>query len=174
MKIRIQIHVPSWQPAQCGCSGRNHQEEPEAGWHPNGGAAHLEWASFIDKVKNKDFDAVTLSWAQSLESDPYQLWHSSGASPEARGSNHCSFADPLADQLIDIIRLTLDEKKRIRAEWSLERILDSQQPYMFLFAPKDHGVYHKRFQGVKWYKLRPGFDLTEWYVPKEQQLRGKN
>jgi len=23
---------------------------------------------------------------------------------------------------------------------------------------------------VKWYRLRPGFDLTEWYVPKDEQL----
>lgn len=135
---------------------------------------HYEWAAFIDKVKNKDFDAVFLGWAQSLESDPYQLWHSSGAAPSARGSNHCSFSDPVADQLIDIIRLTLDEKKRQKAHFSLERILDREQPYMFLYAPKDLALYHKRFRGVKWYVLRPGFDLSEWYVPKELQLRGKN
>lgn len=135
---------------------------------------HLEWASFIDKIKNKDFEACFLGWAQSLESDPYQLWHSSGAGPEARGSNHCSFASPVADKLIEMIRLTLDDEKRQKAQFSLERILDRDQPYMFMYSPKDMALYHKRFRGVKWYVLRPGFDLSEWYVPKDLQMRGKN
>lgn len=132
-----------------------------------------EWASFIDKIKNKDFDAVTLAWASPIEQDPYQIWHSSGAGLEARGSNHVSFNDPLADELIDTMRVTLDQKKRKLEEWSFDRILDREQPYMFLWTPQDFGVYHHRFQGVKWYKIRPGFDLSEWYVPKDQQLRGK-
>ncbi|MFO1021796.1 MAG: ABC transporter substrate-binding protein [Planctomycetales bacterium] len=76
-----------------------------------------EWASLIDKIKNKDFDAVYLAWAQSLESDPYQLWHSSGAGPQ-RGEQSLFFSDPLADQLIETIRLTLDEKKRMKAHYS--------------------------------------------------------
>jgi peptide/nickel transport system substrate-binding protein len=135
---------------------------------------HLEWASYIDKIKNKDFDACFLAWAQPLESDPYQLWHSSGAGPEARGSNHCSFADPVADQLIDLIRLTLDKNKREKAHYSFHRILDREQPYMFTYAPKDMALYHNRLRGVKWYVVRPGFDLSEWYVPKDLQLRGKN
>ncbi|MCA9093717.1 MAG: ABC transporter substrate-binding protein [Planctomycetaceae bacterium] len=135
---------------------------------------HLEWASFLDKIKNKDFEACFLGWVQNLESDPYQLWHSSGAGPEARGSNHCSFANPVADQLIDLIRLTLDEKKRQKAHFTMHRILDREQPYMFMYAPKEMALYHKRFRGVKWYVLRPGFDLSEWYVPKDLQLRGQN
>lgn len=128
-----------------------------------------EWASFIEKVKAKDYDVVSLGWAQPLESDPYQIWHSSGAGADKRGSNHVSFADPLADQLIEQLRLTLDEKKRSRINDSLHRILDREQPYMFLFLPMDHGAYHKRFRGVKWYRVRPGFDFTEWYVPKDEQ-----
>jgi peptide/nickel transport system substrate-binding protein len=134
---------------------------------------NYEWASFIDKIKNKDFDVVNLGWAQSLESDPFQIWHSSGAGKEARGSNHVSFDNKTADKLIEMIRLTLDDDKRHHVEFSLERLLDQEQPYMFLFAAKDLGVYHKRFRGVKWYNIRPGFDLSEWYVPKELQLRGK-
>lgn len=39
----------------------------------------LEWASYLERIHNKDFDVCRMSWAQSLESDPYQLWHSSEA-----------------------------------------------------------------------------------------------
>ncbi|MBM4076509.1 MAG: ABC transporter substrate-binding protein, partial [Planctomycetes bacterium] len=131
----------------------------------------LEWASFIDKVRAKDFDVVTLSWALPPESDPYQIFHSSGAKLGNRGSNAISFANPQADEFIEMIRVTLDPKKRQRIHHSMHRLLDQQQPYMFLWTPKEFGAYHKRFRNVKWYRLRPGFDLAEWYVPKDEQIR---
>lgn len=129
----------------------------------------FEWASFIDKVKAKDFDAVRLGWASPVESDPFQIWHSSGAVPEARGSNHVSFANAQADELIEKLRLTLDRDKREKIHSSFHRILDREQPYLFLYTSKDFGAYHKRIRGVKWYRIRPGFDLTEWYIPKDEQ-----
>ncbi|MCA9116322.1 MAG: ABC transporter substrate-binding protein [Planctomycetaceae bacterium] len=131
----------------------------------------FEWASFIDRVKAKNFDAVNLGWAMPIESDPFQIWHSSGAGPEKRGSNHVSFSNEQADKLIEMLRVTLDEEKRKRIHASFQRILDREQPYMFLYTAKDFGGYHHRFQGVKWYRVRPGFDFSEWYVPKDQQLR---
>lgn len=132
--------------------------------------AELEWASFIEKIRNKDFDVVSLGWAQSVEGDPYQLWHSSGAGADKRSSNHVSFNNPQTDELIEQLRLTLNEDKRMKIHFSLHRILDAEQPYNFLYLPMDHGAYKKRFRGVKWYRLRPGFDLTEWYVPKDEQV----
>lgn len=130
----------------------------------------LEWASFIDRIRAKDYDICTLSWATTLESDPYQIWHSSGAQPGSRGSNHVSFAHPLADELMETLRVTLDEDERMRIHQSFHRLLDQEQPYMFLYCISDFGAYHQRFRGVKWYKLRPGFDLSEWYVPKDEQI----
>ncbi|MEK6261438.1 MAG: ABC transporter substrate-binding protein [Planctomycetota bacterium] len=130
----------------------------------------LEWASFIDKVRAKECDVILLRWAMPSESDPFQIWHSSGAKPGNRGSNSISFANAQADELIDLLRVTLDEKKRRRIHQAFHRVLDSEQPYMFLWVPKEFGVYHKRFRNVKWYRLRPGFDLSEWYVPKDEQL----
>lgn len=130
----------------------------------------LEWASFIDKVRAKECDVILLSWATSPESDPYQIWHSSGAAREKRGSNTVSFNNKTADNLIEMLRVTLDEKKRQKIHYSFHRLLDSEQPYSFMWTPKEFGVYHKRFRNVKWYRLRPGFDLSEWYVPKDEQV----
>jgi len=131
----------------------------------------LEWASFIELIQARDFDVVTLSWAMAVENDPYQIWHGSGAGKKSRGSNHVSFNNPQANEVIEMLRVTLDEKKRQRIAFSLHRLIDAEQPYQFLYAPKDLGAYHQRFRGVKWYRLRPGFDLTEWFVPKDEQLR---
>ncbi|MDC0273539.1 ABC transporter substrate-binding protein, partial [Planctomycetaceae bacterium] len=128
----------------------------------------LEWASFLENVMNRKFDAVTLGWRSPLESDPYQIWHSSQANEE-RSSNHVAFASTEADELIEQVRVTVDKDKRSAIFNSLHRILDREQPYTFLYTGKDHGAYNKRFRGVKWYRIRPGFDLTEWWVPKELQ-----
>lgn len=129
----------------------------------------LEWAAYLENVQNKDYDVCTMSWAQSLESDPYQLWHSSGAGVGKRSSNQGSFANPLADQLIELIRVTLDEEKRMCAFASFHRLLDRQQPYLFLYTRKEFGAYHQKFRGVKWYPLRPGFDLRRWWIAKADQ-----
>ena len=129
----------------------------------------FEWASFLDKIMSKEFDVTSLSWVSDFESDPYQLWHSSGAGKGKRSSNHVSFDNAEADALIEAIRVTLDKEKRSLLNAAFHRLLDREQPYMFLYTPKDFGAYHKRYQGVRWYRTRPGFDLSEWYVPRNQQ-----
>lgn len=131
----------------------------------------LEWASFLEKVKQRDLDVVTLSWAMDPENDPHQIWHGSGAGKKSRGSNHVSFNNPLADELIEKLRVTIDPKQRQQLAYAFHHLIDSEQPYMFLYCPKELGAYHQRFRGVKWYRIRPGYDLTEWYVPKDEQLR---
>lgn len=130
----------------------------------------MEWASFIEKVRAKENDAYMARWAMPIESDPFQLWHSSEAAPEKRGSNAISFKSSKADELIEMMRITIDPNKRHRIQQSFHRLLDSEQPYTFLWMQKEFGAYHHRFRNVKWYRLRPGFDLSEWYVPKEEQL----
>ncbi len=130
----------------------------------------MEWASFVEKLRAKECDAVMLRWTMGPESDPFQIWHSSEAAREKRGSNVVSFRSQQADELIELLRVTLDPGKRSRIHHSFHRLIDREQPYTFMWTPKEFGAYHKRFRNVKWYRLRPGFDLTEWYVPKDEQL----
>ena len=130
----------------------------------------MEWASFIAELHAKQCDAVMLRWVMDPVSDPFQIWHSSEGAREKRGSNSISFRNPQADELIEQNRVTLDPAKRRRISQSFHRLLDSEQPYSFLWTPKGFGAYHKRYRNVKWYRLRPGFDLAEWYVPIDEQL----
>lgn len=130
----------------------------------------MEWASYIEKWRAKECDAAQMRWVMEPENDPFQIWHSSEGAREKRGSNAISFRNAKADELIELMRVTLDVPKRRRIQQSFHRLIDSEQPYSFLWAPKELGAYHKRFRNVKWYRLRPGFDLSEWYVPKDEQL----
>lgn len=121
----------------------------------------LEWAVFIENIQSRAFDACRLGWGQSIESDPFQLWHSSGS--ENRGSNHCGFVSPEADALILKLRKTIDPAERQKLHFAFQKLLYETQPYLFLFCSPSLGAYNPRFHGVRFTPLRPGYDLREWY-----------
>ncbi|MCH7978897.1 MAG: hypothetical protein IH935_07975 [Acidobacteria bacterium] len=125
----------------------------------------LEWATFIENINDRQFDACNLGWATSLESDPYQIWHTSQT--ENRGSNHVGFGNEESDRIIEQSRVTLDDEARRKLFFELHRIQHEQQPYLFLYMVPNLGVYDKRFRGVKLYKVRPGYDLAEWYLAED-------
>jgi len=106
----------------------------------------IEWAVFIQSINERKFDAVTLGWSLGVESDPYQLWHSSQAED---GSNFVGFKNPRADILIEEARKEFSRSKRIKKYEEFSRILHKEQPYTFLFARKSTVAVHKRFHNMK-------------------------
>ena len=120
----------------------------------------LEWAVFVKHLEERRFDAVTLAWSMGVESDPYQVWHSSQAE---RGSNFVGFKNDEADRIMEQARKEFDKAKRVRLFRKLAKIIHEEQPYTFLFCRKSTVALHKRFRGVKVYPL--GIDPLEWYVP---------
>ncbi|MBL4849038.1 MAG: caspase family protein [Planctomycetes bacterium] len=121
----------------------------------------LEWAVFLENINSRAFEACRLGWGQSIESDPFQLWHSS--SSKNQGSNHCGFVSAEADELILKIRKTIDPTKRQKLHFAFQKILYEAQPYNFLYCSPALGAYNPRFHGVRFTALRPGYDLREWY-----------
>lgn len=126
----------------------------------------LEWATFIQQIDERKFDAVTLGWSMGIEQDPYQIWHSSQAE---RGSNFVGFKNKRVDYLIEKARTEFNREKRNEMFKEIHRIIHYEQPYTFLFCGKGLVAVHKRFQNTKVYNIRPGFDITDWYVPKNLQ-----
>jgi peptide/nickel transport system substrate-binding protein len=124
-----------------------------------------EWSVFIERLNNREFDAMMGAWSGAVEEDPYQIWHSSQAA--GRGSNHVAFKNPQADKLIEEARRTLDPAKRNVLYHEFARILHNEQPYTFLFTRPELRFIDKRFHNVKVHKL--GIDEREWYVPKNEQ-----
>ena len=129
----VQIHFThaNRQPNRRRTDGAVPGEPEEAGIGME--VVQLDWASMLEKVLQRDFEAIRLGWASELESDPYQLWHSSFAKPDARSSNHPAFANAQADRLINQIRENLDKGERSRLYFDLQRLIDSEQPYVFLY-----------------------------------------
>jgi len=124
----------------------------------------LEWATFIQNINDRKFDACNLGWGGGIEDDPYQIWHTSQAA--GRGDNFVGFGNAETDRLIEQSRLAIDDAERRKIFFDFQRVQYQMQPYLFLYIQPELGAYDKRFRGVKLYRTRPGYDLTEWYIPK--------
>ncbi|MCC6695133.1 MAG: peptide-binding protein [Candidatus Hydrogenedentes bacterium] len=124
----------------------------------------IEWAAFLDSVQKRNFDAVVLSWAVPPNEDLYQIFHSTQTE---KGSNYPGLVNAEVDKLLEDIRVEFDRDKRIPMFHRIDAILHEEQPYTFLYTRQALVAVDKRFRGVKVYNL--GLDLSEWWVPKDQQ-----
>ncbi len=124
----------------------------------------VEWSIFITRLKKKNFDAALSGWGGTIESDPYQLFHSSQIDG---GSNYYGFNNEQADKLIEQARKTLDPETRYDLYHQFHEIVHQEQPYLFLFTRPTYLVLDNRFQNVEIHAL--GVEYYEWYVPTQLQ-----
>lgn len=132
-----------------------------------------EWPVMQDALKNRSFDAITLGWTSGIETDIYQMFHSSQI--KDNGDDFISYANPELDKLIDQARSTTDEAKRMPMWQQAERIMYEDQPYTFLMRRKSLTFIDKRIHNLVMTKLglNRGALPLENYVPTAQQ-RYKN
>ncbi len=124
-----------------------------------------EWSVMLDLLNNKNFDAITLGWSSGVETDIYQMFHSSQIVPG--GDNFINYKNPQLDKLIDQARATVAEEKRMPLWQQCERILYEDQPYTFLMRRKSMVFVDNRMKNIQITSL--GLNLhsvpIEWYVP---------
>ena len=128
---------------------------------------HVEFATFANSMRDHAFDAVISGASLTPLTDPYDAWHSSSIAN--RGTNVVSFRNPQSDELLEQARREFDMEKRKQILWKWQEIMADEQPYTILFYPQDAAAYSRRFQGVKFLPVRPGYDLHSWYVPASRQ-----
>lgn len=119
-----------------------------------------EWAVFINKIQNRDFDATSLGWSDpDFQDDPYQIWHSSQIKG---GSNYVGFKNPEADRIIEQARREFNEGRRIAMYHRFHEILHHEQPYTFLYTNPALAVVSRRFTNVRVHTR--GMNFVEWRV----------
>ena len=128
-----------------------------------------EWSVMIDLLDKKDFEAISLGWSASLESDLYQIFH--GDQSKDNGDNFINYQNPELDKLIEEARSTVDEDKRMPLWQAAERILYEDQPYTFLTRSKSLVLVNKRMKNAR---VTPtGLNMSDmpigWYVPAAEQ-----
>jgi peptide/nickel transport system substrate-binding protein len=128
-----------------------------------------EWSVMIDLLQRKNFDAITLGWTGGIETDIYQIFHSSQT--VAGGDNFINYENPRLDAVIEQARSTIDEEKRMALWHEAERILYEDQPYTFLIRSKSLVFIDDRIHNVQVTRLGLNKDIVpvEWFVPAELQ-----
>lgn len=128
-----------------------------------------EWSVMLDLLNRKDFDAITLGWTSGVETDIYQMLHSSQTVDG--GDNFVNYKNPELDRLIEQARSTVDEEARMPLWQACERILYEDQPYTFLLRRKTLLFLDHRFRNLEVTRLGLNFTSVpvETYVPRPLQ-----
>lgn len=128
-----------------------------------------EWPVMLESLNKKDFDAITLGWTSGIETDIFQMFHSTQAKTD--GDNSISYKNPELDKLIDQARATVNEAERMPLWQQAERIMVDDQPYTFLMRRQSLSFVDKRIQNLQMTKLglNRGSLPLENYVPAAMQ-----
>jgi len=128
-----------------------------------------EWSVMLDLINKRNFEAITLGWTSGLETDIYQMFHSSQI--EGGGNNFINYRNPELDRLIDEARATVDEAKRMPLWQAAEDQLCQDQAYTFLMRRKSLVFIDRRIKNVMNTKvgLNLGSVPMENYVPASEQ-----
>ncbi|MBN4060941.1 peptide-binding protein, partial [bacterium AH-315-I18] len=126
----------------------------------------LEWSIMIQRINQRQFDAMTLGWSGSVEGDPNQIFHSNMVADG--GDNYTHYINKDLDKLIDEARVTMDQDARMKLWHQVHNILHEDQPYTFLWTTRAVLYMDKRLQNVQ--RVKTGINsLSEWYVPRAMQ-----
>ncbi len=163
VKFSFELTMPSGHTLARRTSSILVQEYAKAGIEMR--SSVLEWAVFLERIDQRQFDAVTLGWSIGLEADPYQVWHSSQT--EGAGHNFVGFVNAECDRIIEEARVEFDDDQRNSMFHRFHRIIHQEQPYTFLICSYSLSALDKRFQGLRVHPMGP--DPREWWVPKHLQ-----
>ncbi len=114
-----------------------------------------DWPTMLQLLKQSDFDACTLGWSSSVESDLFQIFHSSQIGDN--GDNRTFYVNKELDKLIEQARSTVDEGERMKLWQQCTRIIHEDQPYTFLLDRMSLRFMDKRIANVQ--KTRMGLNL---------------
>ncbi len=131
----------------------------------------LDFTVELQDLREHKFDAYIGAWSMPADApDEFQIWHSSQIG--SGGSNYVCYRNKEVDSIIEADRTEFDENKRIDLMRKFQQILYREQPYTFLWTPKERAAYSSRFQNIHWYAIPPGYDPQTWWVPSGQQRYG--
>jgi peptide/nickel transport system substrate-binding protein len=126
----------------------------------------LEWTILIGDTNKKNFEAVVLGWVVGLKMDMTTIWHSDSINDKF---NYTSYSNPEFDRLNDDAIFEMDPEKAKQMWWRAQEMIAEDQPYTFLYSPKDINFVHRRFQNVQMETVGWNYNLEQWWVPKDQQ-----
>lgn len=126
----------------------------------------VEWTIFSGDMNKKDFEAAVAGWSVGLKMDMTTIWHTESINDKF---NFVSYSNPEFDRLNDAAIFEMDEEKARKMWWRAQEMIVEDQPYTFLYTPRDINFVHQRFQNVQMKTVGWSYNLEQWWVPKDQQ-----
>ena len=106
------------------------------------------------------FDMVLLGWQLDVDPDQTSTFHTKSWG----GNNYVGYGNPEIDALLDrgLSLITAEERTPIYHE--MQRILNDEVAYVFLYAP--NGLYgiNNRIQGLELDHRNPWHNIHEWWI----------
>ena len=126
----------------------------------------LEWTIFSKDLQSKNFEAGIAGWSVGLKMEMTTIWHSRSVNDKF---NYVSYSNPEFDAIDDKATMEMDREKARKMWWRAQEIIVEDQPYTFLYVPKQITYIHKRLQNVQLQTIGWTYNLEQWWVPRDQQ-----
>ena len=126
-----------------------------------------EWATFLQKIRNHEFQAETAAWGTGTDPDTgWGLWRTD---QYEAGRNYVGYSNTRVDELFELGRKEFDPEKRAKLYQEIGKTLYEDQPYTWLYNAPILSAFNKRLHGVQFsprgiYGFNPSF--YEWWVKK--------
>lgn len=124
-------------------------------------------AEFVERARDKDFDAVLWSWRTGTRVEPQSFLHTRAA--VSRGNNLGSWSTPESDALLDraASARSQDEAGPLWKEW--QAIFRVEQPYTLLYEEDTLMGLGARVRDATPSPLNPFEDLQGWWLAPASQ-----
>ncbi len=109
----------------------------------------LEWQTVLGMHRGREFDAVLTNWVlDNFRVDPRPLFHSDQVAVE-RSANRSSYANPVADSLMELGARTLEPGEAARIWRAFGEVLQRDQPITLLFWNDELAGMRAELEGVR-------------------------
>jgi len=144
--------------------------ESFANWMKDIGIIIIQKPLIMDKYldqsfKNQDFDIVWIQWTFDNSYDITSLFHSNETEPG--DDNFINYKNDQVDALINEYFNSNDKELRRACINSIQKILNKDCPYTFLYNIDNYASIHYSYQNVR---IEPYYFFTflpEWYIAEE-------
>ena len=126
--------------------------------------AKLEFNTFSEKHRQRDFDASLGGWSAGLFIDPSVIW----GDPDENEFNFVGYDNAEVQALMQQGIETPDAALAAPIWKEVQRKIYAEQPYTFLYWRDEIIGLHERFEGAEINILSPYQDLHAWSVPADK------
>jgi len=110
----------------------------------------MEWGRFKQDVEAGRVQMWGLTWVGFKDPDIFRHAFSSETIPP-NGGNRGQYMNPNLDKLLNLGRITVDQKKRQEIYHDVQKILAKDLPYILLWHEQNFAVINKRVKGFQLY-----------------------